>query len=203
MEILHLQKREAITQATLNKLFNVQSPLKIVNGERKRAKETTSERSKSSEDKHTGSQLKLETTKVNVATQNTLVQPKEVSILTRPSDFMVVTKQNSTRLILFKRVLGFVISGMPPSWNQSNQRLKKLLTEEEYKEEEDVFNFLLLQTIATYKEFDKYSPMMINCVKEVLKSNIQHLHSFSMYRCMECNQAGHSFTSCDALLFPP
>ena len=104
-----------IIQATFNKLFNVQSPLNIVNGERKRAKETTAERSRSSEDKHAGSQLKLETTKVNVAAQNTLVQPKEISILTRQSDFMVVTKQNSTRLILFKRVLGFVFSGMPLS----------------------------------------------------------------------------------------
>ena len=71
----------------MNKLFNVQSPLKIVNGERECAKETTSGRSRSSEDEHAGSQLKLETTKVNVATQNTLVQPREVSVLTRQSDF--------------------------------------------------------------------------------------------------------------------
>ena len=46
MEILHPKKREAITKTTLNKLFNVQSPPKIVNGERKCANETTSERSK-------------------------------------------------------------------------------------------------------------------------------------------------------------
>ena len=44
--------------------------------------------------------------------------------------------------------------------------------------------------------------MIINCVKEVLKSNIQHLISFSMYKWMEYNQAGRSFTSCDALLLP-
>ena len=180
LEILHPKKREAITQTTLNKLFNIQSPPKIINGERKRVKETTSERSKSMEDKHTGSQLTLETTKSNVSTKNSLVQPKEDSILTRPSDFMVITKQNSNKLILFKRVLSLVISGMPLSWNQSNQRLKTLLTEEEYKEEAGVFNFLLLQTMATYKEFDQYSPIMINCVKEVLKSNIQHLNSFSL-----------------------
>ena len=132
------------------------------------------------EDKHTGSQPTLRTTKSNASTKNSLVQPKEDSILTRPSDFMVITKQNSNKLILFKRVLSLVISGMPLSWNQSNQRLKTLLTEEEYKEEAGVFNFLLLQTMATYKEFDQYSPIMINCVKEVLQSNIQHLNSFSL-----------------------
>ena len=47
-------------------------------------------------------------------------------------------------------------------------------------EEADIFNFLLLQTIATYIEFDQYSTTMINCVKEVLQSNIQHLNSFSL-----------------------
>ena len=46
LEILHAKKREAITKTTLNKLFNIQSPPIIVNDERKRAKETTSERSK-------------------------------------------------------------------------------------------------------------------------------------------------------------
>ena len=46
LEILYPKKREVIIQTTLNKLFNIQSPPIIVNGERKRAKETTSERSK-------------------------------------------------------------------------------------------------------------------------------------------------------------
>ena len=93
LEILHLKKREAIIQTTLNKLFNIQSPPIIVNGERMRAKETTSERSKSTEYKHTGSQLTLETAKSNVSTKNSLVQPKEDNILTRPSYFMVISKQ--------------------------------------------------------------------------------------------------------------
>ena len=73
LEILYTKKREAIIQTILNKLFNVQSPPKIVNGERMRAKETTSERSKSTEYKHTGSQLTLETAKSNVSSKNSLV----------------------------------------------------------------------------------------------------------------------------------
>ena len=73
LEILHLKKREAITKTTLNKLFNIQSPPIIVNSEIKRAKETTSERSKSTEYKHTGSQLTLETAKSNVSSKNSLV----------------------------------------------------------------------------------------------------------------------------------
>ena len=83
LEILYPKKYETITQTTLNKLFNIQSPPIIVNDERMCAKETTSERSKSTEYKHTGSHLKLETAKSNVSTKNSLVQPKEDCILTR------------------------------------------------------------------------------------------------------------------------
>ena len=99
LEILHPKKRKAITQTTLNKLFNIQSPPIIVNDERMRVKKTTSERSKSTEYKHTGSQLTLDTTKSNVSTKNSLVQPKEDSILTRPSYFRVISKQ--IRIYLF------------------------------------------------------------------------------------------------------
>ena len=110
-KFLHPKKREAIIQTTLNKLFNIHSPPIIVNDERIRAKETTSERSKSTEYKHTGSQLTLETAKSNVSSKNSLVQPNEDNILTRQSYFMVISKQIRIDLFFSKEywVLSFPV----------------------------------------------------------------------------------------------
>ena len=54
------------------------------------------------------------------------------------------------------------------------------MTDEEMEEERQVFNFLLFQTIGIHNEFYQYGLIMMNCVKEVWKSNIQHLNSFSL-----------------------
>ena len=48
------------------------------------------------------------------------------------------------------------------------------------EEERQVFNFLLFQTIGTHNEFYQDGVILMNCVKEVWKSNIQHLNSFSL-----------------------
>ena len=81
---------------------------------------------------------------------------------------------------IFKRVLSLVISDIPLSWSKSNQKLKNRMTDEEMEEERQVFNFLLFQTIGIHNEFYQYGLIMMNCVKEVWKSNIQHLNSFSL-----------------------
>ena len=54
------------------------------------------------------------------------------------------------------------------------------MTDEEMEEERQVFNFLLFQIIGTHNEFYQYGLILMNCVKEVWKSNIQHLNSFSL-----------------------
>ena len=54
------------------------------------------------------------------------------------------------------------------------------MTDEEMEEERQVFNFLLFQTIGTHNEFYQYGLILMNCAKEVWKSNIQHLNSFSL-----------------------
>ena len=83
-------------------------------------------------------------------------------------------------LNIFKRVLSLVISDIPLSWSKSNQKLKNRMTDEEMEEERQVFNFLLFQTIGIHNEFYQYGLILMNCVKEVWKSNIQHLNSFSL-----------------------
>ena len=54
LEMLHPTKCEILTQPTINKLFNIQSTPRILNGERKRkgTKKTSQENSKSSEEQH-------------------------------------------------------------------------------------------------------------------------------------------------------
>ena len=91
-----------------------------------------------------------------------------------------ITTDISRTLNIFKRVLSLVISDIPLSWSKSNQKLKNRITDEEMEEERQVFNFLLFQTIGTHNEFYQYGVIMMNCVKEVWKSNIQHLNSFSL-----------------------
>ena len=54
------------------------------------------------------------------------------------------------------------------------------MTDEEMEEERQVFNFLLFQTIGIHNESYQYGLILMNCVKEVWKSNIQHLNSFSL-----------------------
>ena len=91
-----------------------------------------------------------------------------------------ITADISRTLNIFKRVLSLVISDIPLSWSKSNQKLKNRMTDEEMEEERQVFNFLLFQTIGTHNEFYQKDLIMMNCVKEVWKSNIQHLNSFSL-----------------------
>ena len=91
-----------------------------------------------------------------------------------------ITADISRTLNIFKRVLSLVISDIPLSWSKRNQKLKNRMMDEEIEEERQVFNFLLFQTIGTYNEFYQDGLIMMNCVKEVWKSNIQHLNSFSL-----------------------
>ena len=91
-----------------------------------------------------------------------------------------ITADISRTLNIFKRVLSLVISDIPLSWSKSNQKLKNRMTDEEMEEERQVFNFLLFQTIGTHNEFYQDGLILMNCVKEVWKSNIQHLNSFSL-----------------------
>ena len=92
-----------------------------------------------------------------------------------------ITTDISRTLNIFKRVLSLVISDIHLSWSKSNQKLKNRMTDEERKKKErQVFNFLLFQTIGTHNEFYQYGLILMNCVKEVWKSNIQHLNSFSL-----------------------
>ena len=81
---------------------------------------------------------------------------------------------------IFKRVLSLVISDIPLSWSKRNQKLKNRMTDKEMKKERQVFNFPLFQTIGTHNEFYQDGLILMNCVKEVWKSNIQHLNSFSL-----------------------
>ena len=91
-----------------------------------------------------------------------------------------ITADISRTLNIFKRVLSLVISDIPLSWSKSNQKLKNRMTDEEMEEERQVFNFPLFQTIGIHNEFYQYGLIMMNCVKEVWKRNIQHLNSFSL-----------------------
>ena len=73
-----------------------------------------------------------------------------------------------------------VISDISLSWSKSNQKLKNRMTDEEMEEERQVFNFPLFQIIGIHNEFYQDGLILMNCVKEVWKSNIQHLNSFSL-----------------------
>ena len=147
---------------------------------RKGTKKTTQENSKSSEEQHVKSLSIPEALVVDWTTTDSLIQPKKVNIWTRLSSMKRIITDISRTLNIFKRVLSLVISDIPLSWSKSNQKLKNRMTDEEMEEERQVFNFLLFQTIGTHNEFYQYGVIMMNCVKEVWKINIQHLNSFSL-----------------------